>query len=96
MRTMMIVSLLAAGLALTACDKQKAADVGDDAQAAAAKVGEETKDLANSAEIKEVGNEIKDAAKDAGAMAKDAAGEAKQAIHEATAPDGEKPADAPK
>jgi hypothetical protein len=97
MRHVLIASLAAAGLMITACSPAERADTKADLDAAGDKIAAETKEaaadvkgMASSPEAKEAGAEIKQAAKDVGAMAKDAAGdvarETKEAVHDATAP----------
>lgn len=70
MRHALVVSLAVAALSVAACSKQP--DAGENAKAAAAKIGEATKEVATSPEMKAVGNDIKEGAADAGAAAKEA------------------------
>lgn len=72
MRHALIVSFAVAALSVAACSKSEQSDAGDNAKAAAAKIGEATKEVATSPEIKAVGNDIKEGAAEAGAVAKDA------------------------
>jgi predicted small secreted protein len=100
MRKSLILTLACAGLAIAACSKNDQQKAGEDAKAAAAKVGDAAKDVAHSDEVKAVGSDIKaaagdaaavtaEAAKDAaaktGAAAKDVAADVKQNTAEATA-----------
>lgn len=67
-----LVALAIATLSVAACSKSEQSDAGENAKAAAAKIGEATKEVATSPEMKAVGNDIKQGAAEAGAVAKDA------------------------
>jgi hypothetical protein len=100
MHKSLILTLACASLAIAACSKTDQQKAGDDAKAAAAKMGDAAKDVAKSDEVKAVGSDIKTAAGDAadattaaakdaaaktGAAAKDMAADVKQNTAEATA-----------
>ncbi|MDP3871002.1 hypothetical protein [Phenylobacterium sp.] len=67
-----LVVLAVATLSVAACSRSEQSDAGENAKAAAAKIGEATKEVATSPEMKAVGNDIKQGAAEAGAVAKDA------------------------
>ena len=82
-RTVMIAA--AGALALAACTEAERRDAGNDVEASADKVAAETKQAANSPEVKEVGSEIKEAAGDAGHVIKEAAKGAAKGAREGAA-----------
>jgi hypothetical protein len=85
MQKLLPATLAGLAIAITACSKEEARDVGQDARAAAAKVGDEAKDAANSPELKEFGSEVKEAAKDTGQVIKEAAKGAAEGAREGAA-----------
>ncbi len=80
-----LVPLMGLSIALAGCDRQDAADAGNDVEAAAGKVADETRDAMNSPEVKEVGSELKEAASDVGTVLKETAKGAAQGAREGAA-----------
>lgn len=76
MRKSLILTLALTSLAVCACNKPDQEKAGEHAKAAAAKIGDATKEVATSPEMKAVGADLKDAAADAAAATKDAAADA--------------------
>src|SRR5215213_614554 len=85
MKTLITAAVAGLAIALAACTKEDARDVGNDVEAAADKVATETKEAVNSPEMKEVGSEIKEAASDVGTVLKGAAKGAAEGGREAAA-----------
>ncbi|WP_421934171.1 hypothetical protein [Phenylobacterium sp.] len=94
MRHAIVISLAVAGLALTACSKSEQAQTGEHAKAAAAKIGEATKEVATSPEMKDLGTDVKEGAVEAGAVAKDALTTAGAELKAGAAKAGDKAQDA--
>ena len=85
MKTILIASIAGLALAVAACTEAERQDAGNDAEAAAAKVGQEAKEAVNSPELKELGSEIKEAAGDVAQVTKDAAKGAAEGAREGAA-----------
>ena len=94
MRHALVISAAIAALSLAACSKSEQAQTGEHAKAAAQKIGEATKDVATSPEMKELGTDVKEGAKAAGAVAKDALSTAGAELKEGAAKAGDKAKDA--
>jgi hypothetical protein len=85
MKTLLTASIAGLALALAACTEAERQDAGNDAEAAAGKVGSEIKEAVSSPEVKEFGSEVKEAAGDAGQVIKDAARGAAEGAREGAA-----------
>jgi predicted small secreted protein len=85
MKTLVTAAVAGLAIALAACTKEEARDAGNDVEAAADKVAQETREAASSPEVKEVGSEIKEAAGDVGQVIKGAAKGAAEGGREAAA-----------
>ncbi len=81
MRRIILISLTVAGLGLStvslaACSKEDQKQVNEGASAAATKIGDTAKDIANDPDVKQAGSAIAGAAKDDAVAVKDAVGDA--------------------
>lgn len=85
MKTLITAGIAGLALALAACTEAERQDAGNDAEAAAEKVGTELKEAVSSPEVKEFGSEVKEAAGDAGQVIKDAARGAAEGAREGAA-----------
>ena len=85
MKTLITASIAGLAIALAACSKEEAREAGNDVEAAADKVAQETKEAVTSPEVKEVGSEIKEAAGDVGTVVKNAAQGAAEGAREGIA-----------
>ena len=83
MRRIIIVTLAAAGLALGACSRDTAEDIGENVEQAGSEIKEGAQDIINDPDVKEAGTALKEAAKDGGSALKDVATEAGNAARDA-------------
>lgn len=85
MRTLVIVTLAASGLALGACSKEDRADVGDGAVAVGSEVKEAAKEIAANPDVKDAGAAIGNAGAEAADAVKDAAADVQDGVADASA-----------
>jgi thioesterase domain-containing protein len=85
MRNFATAAVMGLVFAVAACSQAEQADTAQDTRAAAAKVGQETREAVNSPELKEVGQELKEAGRDVAEVAKGAVSGAKEAASEVRA-----------
>jgi hypothetical protein len=85
MRTLLIVTLAAAGLALGACSKEDRADVGEGAAAVGSEVKEAAKEIAADPDVKDAGAAIGNAGAEAADAVKDAAADVQDGVADASA-----------
>lgn len=83
MRSLALVALAAAGLALAACDSQDRAELKEGAKAAGSEVKEAASDIANDPDVKEAGAAIKEAGAEAADAVKDTAANAQADLADA-------------
>jgi hypothetical protein len=87
MRSILLVAIAAAGLALTACSREDRADVKEGAQAAGAEVKDAAHDIANDPDVKEAGAAVKDVGAKAADAVKDTAADAQEGLAESAQKD---------
>lgn len=85
MRHPILLAFAAVFFAVAGCSEAERQDAGADLEAAAGKVGDETRDAVESPELRELGSEIKDAAGDAGQVLADTARGAVEGAREGAA-----------
>ncbi len=85
MRTIIIVSLAVAGLALGACSKEDRAQVGEGAAAAGGEIKEAAHEIAADPDVKEAGAAIGNAGAEAADAVKDTAADVQEGVADASA-----------
>ena len=84
MRTLTLVVLLSAGLAVAACSKSTQEKAGQDLKAVGSDAASAAKDVANAPATKELGADIKQGTKEAAAKTKEAADQAGEKLKSGT------------